>query len=85
MACEFMKGLPAIRNLIREGKEHQLYSVMQTAQEYGMQTMDFALVELYRNGKISENTLYEQCIDKQEIERILDKKGHFSSERISEW
>lgn len=85
VACEFMKGLPAIRNLIREGKEHQLYSVMQTAQEYGMQTMDFALVELYRNGKISENTLYEQCIDKQEIERILDKKGHFSSERISEW
>ncbi|MFO7611451.1 MAG: type IV pilus twitching motility protein PilT [Clostridia bacterium] len=85
VAVEVMKGIPAIRNLIREGKEHQLYSVMQTAQEYGMQTMDYALVDLFRKGKISQHTLYEQCIDKQEIDRILEKEGRFSPERKGEW
>lgn len=85
VACEVMKGMPAIRNLIREGKEHQLYSVMQTAQEFGMQTMDYDLVELYRKGNINASTLYEQCIDKQEIDRILEKKGHFSDNGTSEW
>ncbi|MCD6322799.1 MAG: type IV pilus twitching motility protein PilT [Clostridiales bacterium] len=85
VACEVMKGVPAIRNLIREGKEHQLYSVMQTGQEYGMWTMDYALVDLYKKGKIAETTLYENCIDKAEIERVLDQKGHFSSEGLGDW
>ncbi len=85
VAAEVMRGMPAIRNLIREGKEHQLYSVMQTAQEYGMQTMDYALVDLFKKGKISQHTLYEQCIDKQEIDRILEKEGRFSPERMGEW
>jgi twitching motility protein PilT len=85
VAAEVMRGMPAIRNLIREGKEHQLYSVMQTAQEYGMQTMDAALVDLYKKGKISQHTLYEQCIDRQEIDRILEKQGSFSMEMTGEW
>lgn len=85
VAAEVMRGMPAIRNLIREGKEHQLYSVMQTAQEYGMQTMDAALVDLFKKGKISQHTLYEQCIDKQEIDRILEKQGSFSMEMAGEW
>ncbi|MDX1359472.1 MAG: type IV pilus twitching motility protein PilT, partial [Clostridia bacterium] len=85
VACEIMRGVPAIRNLIREGKEHQLYSVMQTGQEYGMWTMDYALVDLYKKGKISKNTLYEHCIDKAEVERTLDQKGHFASEGLGDW
>jgi len=85
VACEVLKGVPAIRNLIREGKEHQLYSVMQTGQEYGMWTMDYALVDLYKKSKISEATLYEHCIDKAEVERVLDQKGHFASEGLGDW
>ncbi len=85
VAAEVMRGVPAIRNLIREGKEHQLYSVMQTGQEYGMWTMDYALVKLYRNGKISEHTVYEHCIDKQEIERVLEQEGHFATDGLGDW
>ena len=85
VAAEVMRGVPSIRNLIREGKEHQLYSVMQTGQEYGMWTMDYALVDLYRKGKISQNTLYEHCIDKQEIDRVLDQKGHFEAGNLGDW
>ena len=85
VACEIMKGVPAIRNLIREGKEHQLYSVMQTGQEYGMWTMDYALVDLFKKGKIGENTLYEHCIDRAEVERVLDQKGHFTSDGLGDW
>lgn len=85
VACEVMKGLPAIRNLIREGKEHQLYSVMQTGQEYGMWTMDYALVDLFKKGKISQNTLYENCIDKAEVERVLGKGGGYPTEGLGDW
>ena len=42
---------PAVRNLIREGKTHQIYSVLQTGGAHGMQTMDAALAELVRAGQ----------------------------------
>ncbi|MBD3304784.1 PilT/PilU family type 4a pilus ATPase [candidate division KSB3 bacterium] len=45
-ALEIMIGIPAIRNLIREAKIHQIPSIMQTGQQYGMQTLDQMLVEL---------------------------------------
>ena len=73
VAIEMMRGIPSIRNLIREGKEHQIYSVMQTGAEFGMQTMDMALIELYKKGLIIEKTLFENCIDNQEIERLMSK------------
>ena len=44
---------PAIRNLIREGKTHQIYSVLQTSGAIGMQTMDAHLSQLVRAGKIT--------------------------------
>jgi twitching motility protein PilT len=73
VATELMKGVPSIRNLIREGKEHQIYSVMQTGAEFGMQTMDMALMDIYKTGEISQKTLFENCIDHQEIERLMSK------------
>ena len=73
VAIEMMRGIPSIKNLIREGKEHQIYSVMQTGAEFGMQTMDMALIELYKKGLISDKTLFENCIDHQEIERLMSK------------
>ena len=53
VACELLIPTPAVRNLIREGKTHQIYSVMQTGTQYGMQTMDAALADLVRRGVIT--------------------------------
>src|ERR687897_2174572 len=53
VACEVLMPTPGVRNLIREGKNHQIYSAMQTGAKFGMQTMDAALVDLVRRGRIS--------------------------------
>ena len=52
-ACEVLMGVPAVRNLIREGKIHQIPSMMQTGQKLGMQTLDMALHDLVARGLIS--------------------------------
>src|ERR1700745_3380246 len=54
VATEVLVPTPAVRNLIREGKTHQIYSVLQTGSSVGMQTMDTSLSELVRSGKISQ-------------------------------
>jgi twitching motility protein PilT len=51
-ACEILVGMPAIRNLIREGKLHQIPSMMQTGQQAGMQTFDMAVADLAKRGLI---------------------------------
>ena len=51
--CEVLVPTPAIRNLIREGKTHQIYSALQTSGATGMQTMDGNLAQLVRTGKIT--------------------------------
>src|SRR5881296_3851385 len=53
VACEVMVATPAIRNLVREGKVHQIYSAMQAGGRYGMQTMDMSLSAEVKAGKIS--------------------------------
>jgi twitching motility protein PilT len=75
-AVEYMIDTPAIRSLIREGKEHQLYNAIQTGQSFGMQTMDMALARLYFEGKITRETALERCIEKTELERMI--KGNFN-------
>jgi twitching motility protein PilT len=52
-AHEIMIGTPAIRNLIRENKVAQMYSMMQTGQQHGMQTLDQCLLDLVRGNKVS--------------------------------
>lgn len=52
-AVEVMISTPAIKNLIREGKTHQIYSSIQTGSKYGMQTMESSVHELYDRGLIS--------------------------------
>ena len=49
-AIEILVGTPAVRNLIREGKTHQLPSTMQVGGKVGMQTMDAAIIDLIRKG-----------------------------------
>ncbi len=76
LAMEFLKANTAVRTLIREGKEHQLYSVMQAGHAIGMKTMDQTLAELCLAGKISRNEAVEKCIDKKEIERLLQHHSY---------
>ena len=53
-ACEILVGVPAVRNLIREGKIHQIPSTMQTGQKLGMQTLDMSLQDLVARGVITK-------------------------------
>ena len=64
-AHEIMLGVPAIRNLIREDKVPQMYSVIQTGQALGMQTMDQCLQRLVAKGVITQQDAAEKSIDKQ--------------------
>lgn len=64
-AHEVMIGIPAIRNLIREDKVPQMYSVIQTGQSHGMQTMDQCLQKLVAQGAISGQDAAAKSIDKQ--------------------
>ncbi len=70
-AIEFMGDTPAVKNMIREGKEHQLYNAIQTGSAQNMQTMDQALVQLYKEGKITKKTAVDHCVQEEEIERLL--------------
>jgi twitching motility protein PilT len=63
--------LRAIRNLIREGKTYQIYSVLETGAQYGMQTMDKVLAELHRSGKITAEEAMSRCIDRENLKRLL--------------
>jgi twitching motility protein PilT len=56
-ACEILIGVPAVRNLIREGKLHQIPSMMQTNQRVGMQTLDMALADLVKRGLIEPTAM----------------------------
>ena len=70
-AVEYMVDTPAIRNMIREGKDHQIYSTMQTSQKEGMQTMDQALLKLLREQKITRESVLENCVERAEILRQM--------------
>ncbi len=68
-AFEVMVATPAIRNLIREGKIHQIDTIIQTSKKQGMQTMDHSLLELYQKGIISKDTLLSQAINQDMVKR----------------
>lgn len=70
-AFEVLHDNPAVRNLIREGKTHQLTSVMQTNRKMGMMTMDDALVQLYRDYKISQEMALQFAQDQDSIRNRL--------------
>lgn len=70
-AWEIMLGTPAIRNLIRENKVPQMYSVLQTSGALGMQTMDQCLMDLVRRRQISMDTARERSVDKAKIESVM--------------
>jgi twitching motility protein PilT len=70
-ACEVLVPTPAIRNLIREGKIHQITSFMQTGAAHGMQTMDAALATLVRAGKITQKLAESRSSTPEELRRLM--------------
>jgi twitching motility protein PilT len=71
VACEILVPTPAVRNLIREGKIHQIPSVIQTGSAHGMQSMDSALATLVRAGKITQDVAESRSSTPEELRRLL--------------
>jgi twitching motility protein PilT len=71
VATEILVPNPAVRNLIREGKTHQIYSVLQTSSAAGMQTMDASLAMLVRQGKITQKLAESRSSTPEELKRLL--------------
>ncbi len=73
VACEVMVATPAIRNLIREGKTHQIYSMLQAGGRYGMVTMDMSLAQLVRSRRISLRTWRSNAArNEEDLRRLLN-------------
>ena len=71
-SIEVMIATSAIRNLIREGKTHQIYSTLETGAQFGMQTMDRQLAELSRTGMVSYDEALARCIDRENFKRLVE-------------
>jgi twitching motility protein PilT len=78
-AIEVMVTTPAIRNLIREGKVHQIYSAMQAGGRFGMQTMDMSLAQHVKAGRITQQMAFERCHDEEELTRLIGSAGGLSA------
>ena len=71
VAVEVLICTPAVRNLIREGKVHQIYSSMQAGGRFGMQTMDMSLAQHVKSGRITQQMAFERCHDVEELTRLI--------------
>ncbi len=71
VAAEVLIANPAVRNIIREGKSHQLDAVIQTGADAGMQTMDRTLVGLVQNGTVTYDDARSFAVDLTEFERLM--------------
>ena len=71
MAMEMMVATPAIRNLIREEKVHQIYSALQSGSKYGMQTMNQSLADLVRRRLITREDALNRSTIPEELQQLL--------------
>ena len=74
VATEVMLATPAIRNLIREGKTHQIYSAMQAGAQHGMHTMDQHLADLVKNRRITYEHGLEKCHHVEDFNRLTGRR-----------
>ncbi len=74
LTMEIMVATPAIRAIVRDDKVHQLYSMIQSGQKYGMKTMNQSLAELYTGGKITINDAMNHSHDPQELSEMLSRQ-----------
>ncbi len=72
-AVEVMVATPAIRNLIREAKIHQITTAMQAGGRYGMQTMDQSLADLVKRNQIAYETAVELCANLEDLQRLVGR------------
>ena len=72
VACEVLVANPAIRNMIREGKTHQIYSVLQTGSKQGMQSLDASLRDLFAQRQISLREALTRASDPEEFRRLAN-------------
>jgi hypothetical protein len=87
-APEIMIATPGIRNLVREGKVHQIYSAMQAGGRYGMQTMDMSLASHVKAGRISQQMAFERCPRPRgapALGRILRRAVRVLRRRLGPW
>ena len=70
LAVEILVATPAVRNLIREGKTHMIYSSMQAGAKFGMQTMDQSLADLVKANKVSLEIALERCHNAEDLMKL---------------
>ena len=84
-AVEILLANPAVRNLIREGKTHQLYTVMQTGGQQGMQTMNASLAHLVRKGDITKELAMRRSSTPDDLTRLLAAANCLLGAAPAEW
>src|SRR5688500_15680181 len=72
VAAEVLVPTPGVRNLIREGKTHQIYSLIQTGGQHGMQTMDASLAELVSAGRITMAAAETRASEPAEMRKLVE-------------
>jgi twitching motility protein PilT len=77
LASEVMISIPAIRNLIREGKTHQIPTVLQTGTRWGMKTMDASLCDLVKNNIVNFDVAMNYTNDKDSFARLVSFHEHY--------
>ena len=75
VAAEVLVPTPGVRNLIREGKTHQIYSLIQTGGQHGMQTMDASLAGLVRDGRITMAAAETRASEPAEMRKLVESAG----------
>jgi twitching motility protein PilT len=73
VAVEVLVATPAVRNLIREGKTHMIYSSMQAGAKHGMVTMDQSLAELVKRNKVAYQIGLERCHNAEDFNKLCGK------------
>jgi twitching motility protein PilT len=75
LATEVLVPTSGIRNLIREGKTHQLPTALQTGHQYGMVTMDESLTDLYKRGLIGYEAALSRAVDPGVLKTLIGRAG----------
>lgn len=79
MVSEIMICTPAISAVIREGKVHQIYGLMQAGQKYGMQTMNMSLLAAYQKHKITLDEAMSRSSDPKELEEMMGRTAQYAT------
>lgn len=75
LAVEILVATPAVRAVIRDDKIHQIYSLVQAGQKFGMRTMNQSLYDLYKRKKISYNDAIGRSSNVQELEEMINRQS----------